>query len=114
MPKADSKKLTKTQLKSMALPHDDLMALLAAEDADEQFLGHARAIVIVCACAGTDPSNLPRTLTQLGVNGIAFQTCVFNVVTKAGFTIDINDIPDAGTSTLLDVVTAIQNAPKAA
>jgi len=112
--KKKSAKLTPTQLSQMAMSHADLLApMTPPPGSPDPFLGHARAVVIVCACAGTSPTNLGRTLAQLGVNGIPFQKCVFNGVAQAGFTIDIDDIPNATDTTLLQVVTAIQNAPRA-
>ncbi len=77
------------------------------------FLGHAAAVVIVCACANTSPLNLARSLQELGVDGVSFQGCVFNGVRRAGCTIDIDDIPDAPDTTLIQVVNVIQNAPRA-
>jgi len=78
----------------------------------DPFLGHARAVVKVCACANTSATNLPRTLAQLGVSGIPFQKCVFNAVEEAGYSINIDDIPNSPSTTLLQVVNVIQNAPK--
>lgn len=76
------------------------------------FLGHAAAVVIVCGCANTSPLNLPRTLQELGVDGVSFQGCVFNGVRRAGCTIDIDTIPDSPDTTLIEVVNVIQNAPR--
>ena len=78
------------------------------------FLGHAAAVVIVCACANTSPLNLARTLDELGLDGVSFQGCVFNGVRKAGCTIDIDDIPDSSDTTLIQVVNVIQDAPRSA
>jgi len=97
----------------MAMSHADLIApMTPAAETTDPFLGHARAVVIVCACAGTSPTNLPRSLAQLGVNAVPFQKCVFNGVAQAGFSIAIDAIPNSPTTTLLQVVTAIQNAPR--
>jgi hypothetical protein len=49
----------------------------------------------------------------LGVNGTSFQGCVFNGVTGAGFQIAMGDIPGSSSTTLIAVVNAIENAPKA-
>jgi len=87
----------------------------AVEPSDQAagFLGYVRAVNIVCTAANTDARNLPRTLSELGVDGISFQGTVFNGICKAGYTIDIDSIPDAPTSTLLSVVAVIQNAKPA-
>jgi rhodanese-related sulfurtransferase len=94
------------------MPHEDIVNLMSTGDPDLKppVLGHAKAIVIVCAAANTSPSNLARSLTQLGVNGIAFQKSVFDGVTKAGYTIKLDDIPNSPDTTLIQVVTVIQNA----
>jgi hypothetical protein len=86
----------------------------AAARTDLPFLGHTRAVTIVCGCAGTTGSNLPRSLAQLGVNGISFQKCVFGEVEKAGYDIAIDDIPDSSDTTLIAVVAVIQNAKRRA
>ena len=78
------------------------------------FLGHARAVVIVCACAKTIPANLPRTLEELGVNGIPFQQAVRTAVKAAGCSIGADDIPGAPATRLIQVVTIIQNARRTA
>jgi len=78
--------------------------------ADGEVLGRDKAVVIVCHAAKTAPSNLPRTLSQLGVNGISFQKSVFEGVDHAGFTIDPDEIPNAPTTKLSLVVNTIQNA----
>ena len=111
--KTKSTKLTKTQLSEMAMSHAELLAPMAAsEGMQDPFLGHARAVVIACACAGTSPTNLARSLAQLGVNGIPFQKCVFNGVKQAGFSIGIDNIPNSPATTLLQVVTVIQSASR--
>jgi hypothetical protein len=106
-----TKKMTVAELKAKAMSHKALLAPMAAV-ADGEVLGHARAVVIVCACAGTNPTNLPRTLGQLGVNGVAFQKCVFNAVQTAGFDILLTDIPNSPSTTLIQVAAVIENAPK--
>jgi hypothetical protein len=80
--------------------------------APDPYLGHARAVVIACTCANTIPANLPRTLAELGVNGIPFQQCVRTSVTTAGYAIGADDIPSAPGTRLIHVVTVIQNAPR--
>jgi hypothetical protein len=78
----------------------------------EPFLGHAAAVVIVCNCGNTSPVNLPRTLAELGVDGLPFQQCVNKAVRTAGYAIRIDDIPNAPQTRLIQVVTVIQNAPR--
>jgi hypothetical protein len=84
----------------------------AGAEQDLPFLGHPRAVVIVTMAANTSPTNLPRSLGQIGVNGISFQKSVFQGVVAAGYSINIDAIPDSPTSTLIQAVTVIQNAPK--
>ena len=93
----------------------ELYAAMAAPHPgpDSPVLGHDRAVVIVCGCANTSPLNLARTLDELGVDGVAFQTCVFGGVRASGYTIEIDEIPDSGDTRLIDVVIVIQNAPRA-
>lgn len=97
------------------MSHVELLAPIAAAmpGQDQPVLGHARAVVIVCACANTSPLNLPRTLSELGVDGNSFQTCVLSGVRHAGYTIGIDRIPDSPDTTLFQVVIVIQNAPRA-
>jgi hypothetical protein len=106
------RKWAATELRAGALPQAALLGPMNADNQPDPFLGHARAVVIVCHCVPTSPSNLPRTLAQLGVNGIDFQKCVFTGVDLAGYSIALDDIPNAQTNTLLDVVAVIQNAPR--
>jgi hypothetical protein len=80
---------------------------------DLPFLGNDRAEEIVLGCANTVSDNLSRTLSQLGVNGVSFQRCVFGAIKKAGYIIGIDSIPNAPTSKLVDVSDVIQNAKKA-
>jgi hypothetical protein len=82
--------------------------------APDPCLGHARAVVIACTCANTIPANLPRTLAELGVNGIPFQQCVRTGVKTAGYAIGADDIPSAPGTRLIHVVTVIQNAARTA
>jgi hypothetical protein len=111
--KPKSKKLSQSVLLERQTTHATLLAPLHADVTGQDVLGHAAAITIVCACANTSPLNLPRTLAELGVNGTSFQVCVFNGVTNAGYKIGMDDIPNAPSTTLISVVIAIQNAPKA-
>jgi hypothetical protein len=106
-------KLSQAVLLKRQITHAKLLAPLHADVTGQDVLGHAAAITIVCACANTSPLNLPRTLAELGVNGTAFQACVFRGVTKAGYRIRMDDIPNSPSTTLISVVIAIQNAPKA-
>ena len=108
-----SKKLSQRLLAARQMTHSRLLAPIHAEVTGQEVLGHAAAVIIVCACANTSPLNLPRTLAELGVNGTSFQICVFNGVKKAGYKINIDDIPDSPSTTLIEVVNAIENAPKA-
>ncbi|HEY1985850.1 MAG TPA: hypothetical protein VGG85_10590 [Terracidiphilus sp.] len=78
----------------------------------DDVLGYTRAQDIACESANTDRRNLSRTLDELGVNGISFQGTVFNAIGEAGYTIDIDSIPDSPSSTLLSVVAVIQNAKR--
>jgi hypothetical protein len=103
--------MTVAELKARAKSDKALLAPMTATAADE-VLGHARAVVIVCACAGTNRTNLPRTLGQLGVNGVAFQKCVFNAVQAAGFSVALTDIPNSPSTTLILAVSVVENAPK--
>jgi hypothetical protein len=72
-------------------------------------LGTARAQVIVSGCANSTCWSC--TLGDIGLSLDLFQTCVFNHVSDAGFTIGLNQIPAASATQLVDVVTAIQSAP---
>jgi hypothetical protein len=108
-----SKKLTRADLLSKQMTHEALLGPLNAEATGQDVLGHATAVIIVCAGANTGPLNLPRTLAELGVNGNAFQVCVFAGVGHAGYEIDLDAIPDSPTTTLIAAVNAIENAPKA-
>jgi len=67
---------------------------------------------MVCSCANTIPANLPRTLAELGVDGLPFQECVRRAVRTAGYAIRFDDIPNAPQTRLIQVVTVIQNAPR--
>ncbi len=84
---------------------------LAALDGPTPFLGSSRAVTIALHCANTVLGNLPRTLTQLGLNGLLFQKCVVQSVRNAGFVIAPGAVPNAPADTLIDVVNAIQTAP---
>jgi|SRR6478736_4222099 hypothetical protein len=106
-------KKTPQAKKTLVAAHNRLMKRLGAslEDAAPSTLGHGNAVTIVCACANTSPLNLARTFKQLGVNGNAFQGCVFRSVTRLGFEIDQDDIPDSPDTTLSEVVDVIEDAP---
>jgi hypothetical protein len=80
---------------------------------DAPTLGYSAAVKIVCDCANADRHNLSRTLGELGVDGVSFKGMVFNAISDAGYTIDIDSIPNASTSTLLSVVGVIENAKPA-
>src|SRR5260370_41570059 len=85
-----SKRWTRAQIEAKALPIRSVMAPMhptAADVNDLPFLGHARAVVIVTTAAQTDATNLPRSLSQLGVNGPSFQQGVFDGVKHAGYKI---------------------------
>lgn len=71
-------------------------------------LGTARAQVIVSGCANSTCWSC--TVGDIGVSPDIFQTCVFNHVTAAGFTISLNQIPASTDTQLVDVITAIQSA----
>ena len=110
------RKWTLAQLEAKSLPMSLVMAPMhptAALENDLPFLGHARAVVIVTTAAGTDASNLPRSLSQLGVSGPSFQQDVFDGVKHAGYKIGLDQIPDAPSTLLIEAVNVIQQAPKA-
>jgi hypothetical protein len=109
------KPMTEKGVRPQHVDHNTLLAPMSvqAEGQDLPFLGHARAIVTVCHCASTAPANLAHTLNELGVNGLAFQQCVFGTVTSLGYSVAVDDIPDGPDDTLMSVVDAITNAPKA-
>jgi len=99
-------------------PHVDHKLLLEpmsvqAVGQDLPYLGYPRAVVTVTHCANTAPSNLFSTLDQLGLNGLSFQQCVYGSIISLGYSIDVDTIPDAPSSTLNDVIAVIENAPKA-
>jgi hypothetical protein len=79
---------------------------------DLPFLGEDRAVEIVTTCARTTALNLSRTLSELGVDGIAFQQCVFAKINDLGYDIKIDNVPDSSDTSLIKVVGAIINAPK--
>jgi hypothetical protein len=108
--KKKNKKATKPQKPTPKALLEPKAALALGQE--PPFLGNDRAVEIACKCAATSAANLFRTLSQMGVNGIAFQQCVFGAVKAAGYSIGIDLIPDAPSSKLVDVVTVIQNAKK--
>jgi hypothetical protein len=65
-------------------------------------LGTARAQVIVSGCANS--TSWSCTLGDIGVSLDLFQACVFDHVTGAGFTIELNRIPAQAEIKLSDVV----------
>ena len=104
-------KLTQAALVKIQMAHTDIVDLMTkpVPKAQSTKLGVSKAIVIVLAAANTGPGNLPRTLSQLGINGASFRTAVFSGITHAGHTIDADQIPNAPSTTLLDVVAVVQN-----
>jgi hypothetical protein len=97
------------------ISHKNFLAPMASsvEGQDLPFLGNPRAVNVVLFCAKTAPANLFNTLDQLGENGLAFQQCVYGGMNSLGYTMAVDDIPDAPTTTLISVVDVIQNAKKA-
>jgi|ERR1700722_15280699 hypothetical protein len=104
-------KPTKATGKKDRFSVQDVLGTPTQAAADGSTLGHAAAVNIVCHCAGTSPLNLSQTLSALGVNGIPFQMCVFGSVSYLGYDVNVSDIPDGPSDTLISVVDAIQNAP---
>ena len=104
-------KSTKTAERKKGFSVQDVLGTPTQAAADSSTLGHAAAVNVVCHCAGTSPLNLSQTLSALGVNGIPFQMCVFGSVSYLGYDINVSDIPDGPSDTLISVVDAIQNAP---
>ena len=111
-PKPAHKAKKAVPAKRAAAPRRPVKMFAAAAEAVDQYLGHDRAVTIVTNCAGTDATTLPRTLAQLGRDGNAFQTCVFNGVNSAGFSIAFDNIPNNSSTTLISAVTVIQNASR--
>lgn len=111
--KSKSKNDSKTTIDAI-LDHRSLIAPMHVDAVgqDLPYLGHARAVVIVCTCANTTPLNLSRTLAELGVDGIPFQQCVYGSVTYLGYVIEMDKIPDSPDTKLIQVVDVIQNAPR--
>ncbi len=116
MPKTKntSKSTNKTKKPPLAtvLDHRNLIAPMHADVQDLPYLGHARAVVIVCTCANTSPLNLSRTLGELGVDGIPFQQCVYGSVTYLNYVIGMDQIPNSPETMLITVADVIQNALK--
>jgi hypothetical protein len=113
--KTRSKRIRQQRKKREYLDHKVLLGPMHAQAAgqDTDVLGYSKAVVTVCHCANTSPANLFSTLDQLGVNGIAFQQCVFGSIKTLGYSIDVDSIPDAPSSTLISVIDAITNADPA-
>lgn len=104
---------TSAQSNDAARPHaEPIAAMAAAATPPPLFLGHPKAVDIVCACANTSADNLGRSLDQLGLNGVSFRKCVFDRVEAAGYGIDIDAIPNSPATKLSDVVNVIQNAKR--
>lgn len=106
------RKLKRAELDQLKMSHTELLSLInpVTPSSPPPFLGHSRAVIIVCGAADTSPTNLVRSLAQLGVNGVSFQKTVFDGIVQLGYKIDISSIPDSPDSTLISVVTVIQNA----
>ncbi len=100
------------KLKKLKAQKFTVKKVFAALDGPSNMLGNARAVTIACHCANTVVGNLPRTLTHLGVNGLQFQKCVAQGVRSAGFVVTPGSIPNSPSTTLIQVVNAIQTAPK--
>jgi len=111
-PKKPTKPSTVQSSGTLVDAHKQLLQSLRKNKQDLAFLGHARAVVIVCSCANTTPVNLSNTLQEAGVDGNSFQTCVFSSVIELGYSIRIDDIPDSPDTKLIKVVSIIQNSPK--
>lgn len=78
----------------------------------DNVLGSGRAQTIVSGCARSTCWSC--TLSDVQVPPAVFQTCVFNGVKQAGFTISLDQIPATADTQLVDVVIAIQSAPAGA
>jgi hypothetical protein len=113
--KTRSKRVRQQAKKPKYLSHEALLGPMHAQATgqDADVLGYSKAVVTVCNCANTSPANLFSTLEQLGVNGVAFQQCVFGSIKTLGYSIAVDSIPDAPSSTLISVVDAITNADPA-
>jgi hypothetical protein len=110
-----TRKWTRIQLEAKALPINSVMAPMhpsVSLENDLPFLGHPRAVVIVTTAARTDASNLPRSLSQLGVNGASFQQEVFDGVKHTGYMIGLDQIPAAPSTLLIEAVNLLQQARK--
>jgi hypothetical protein len=87
---------------------DDLSEVRGiAPDADD-VLGAVRARIIVSHCAAS--TAWLATLGDLGLNPLIFRNCVAEGVDQAGF--QAPDIPATLDTRLIDVVAAIQEAPR--
>jgi hypothetical protein len=112
----EAKKWSAAKLAAGAIGHEELLAPMSsvAPGGDLPVLGHARAVVIVTFCAKTTPANLSRTRAEHGVDGISFQSCVFDGIRRAGYRMEVDDIPNGPDTKLIKVVSVIQNAARAA
>jgi len=100
--------------KGFSAAHKKLLTNLraSAKALDIDTLGHANAVTIACACAGTSPLNTASTLQQLGAFGPSFQGCVFQSVDRLGFEINQDTIPDAPDTILGAVIVVIEKASR--
>jgi hypothetical protein len=88
-------------------PHSSLLPLTTIA-ADVDVLGATRARLIVSSCAQS--TAWTATLAELGLNPLIFRNCVANGVDNAGFVPP--PIPATPNTRLVDVVIAIQGAPR--
>jgi hypothetical protein len=86
-------------------------ALLQAFQSTRPFLGGVRASAIVLSCANTVAGDLERTVAQLDLECDSFSRRVRSEVQAAGYVQAA--IACTANTRLIDVVTMIQNAPKA-
>jgi hypothetical protein len=114
MPRAAAKRMAWTALEDNRMSMRRLANFVSkhTEDPKPSLLGVPHAIVIVCGAARTDPTNLERTLEELGRDGESFQRDVYSGVTKAGYYIEIDSIEHSGDTALSDVVVDIQSSPQ--
>lgn len=114
--KEKKQKLNKTSktssLKSKVKPQNEayrtaLRATMLADGTDD-VLGGAGARAIVSGCAGS--TSWLSTLGDFGLNPLIFRECVRSGVDEAGYVPP--PIPATPATRLIDVVTAIQGAPR--
>lgn len=87
--------------------HDALLPETAVA-VEVDVLGAARARLIVSSCAQSTAWG--ATLGELGLNPLIFRNCVANGVDQAGYVPP--PIPATPSTRLIDVVVAIQGAPR--